>query len=160
MLLQNRRRLRCRHYWQESIFIHDGVGRPPSWIKLSEKWQTRWLESHSPLKEFLPKVYSKFAISLLRKEEKIIHRLRTGIMGLNVDQNKMGRHENGHCNHCPEAETVEHLLVTCPQYTIPRAMLMAETNLTIPCLIPTLLKSQNPKTQRALVRYINRTNRL
>ena len=128
--------------------------------KTKEKWQERWTESHSPLKEIHPSVHNNFSISLSRKEEKIIHRLRTGVIGLNEDLQRMGRHENGHCNNCKEIETIQHFLVTCPLYTIPRAMLITETNLTDACLIPTLLKSQNSNTQRALARYVSRTNRL
>ena len=127
--------------------------------KANKVWQQRWQDSHYFLKQFQPLVSTKFSISLTRREENIIHRLRIGIMGLHEDLNKLGLHENGKCNFCPEIENVEHYLISCPQYIIPRAMLLAETNISESYLIMTLLKSPLPKIQRALIRFVHRTKR-
>ena len=127
--------------------------------KANKVWQQRWQDSNYFLKLFQPLVSTKFSISLTRREEKIIHRLRIGIMGLHEDLHKLGLHENGKCNLCPEIENVEHYLISCPQYIIPRAMLLAETNISESYLIMTLLKSPLPKIQRALIRFVHRTKR-
>ena len=41
----------------------------------------------------------------------IIYQLRLRIIGLNEDLHKLGHHENGHCDHRPELETVHHFLI-------------------------------------------------
>ena len=125
-------------------------------------WQKRWETNHSPLRELQPLVPSLYPLSLNRNQESIIHRLRLGTMGLNEDLLKLGQHENGHCTLCPALETVNHYLTSCPQYIIPRAMLLTETNLpeSESHLIISLLKSKSPDTQRALVRFVHRTKRV
>ena len=128
--------------------------------KTNEEWQQRWQKTEYPLKQIQPTVPSNFSSSLTRNEEKIIHRLRTGVMGLNEDLHKIGLHDNGYCNECSDLETVQHFLISCPKYIIPRAMLIAESNLAHSGLIMTLLKSTNPNIERALVRFVQRTKRL
>ena len=102
----------------------------------------------NPIREIQTLVTKPYQIALNRSQEMIIHRLRLGIIGLNEDLHKLGRHENGHCDHCPELETVDHFLISCPKYIIPRAMLLTETNLPDTCMIKSLLKSHSPETQR------------
>ena len=145
------------------IQINNKTTFPEEKEKINQKantvWQQRWQESHYALKQIQPIVPSKFSISLSRREEKIIHRLRIGIMGLHEDLHKLGLHENGNCDLCSETETIEHYLTSCPKYIIQRAMLLSETNTFESHLIMTLLKSPLPKIQRALVRFVHRTKR-
>ena len=122
-------------------------------------WLQRWQDSHYFLKQIQPIVPTKVSISLTRREEKIIHRLRIGIIGLHEDLHKLGLHKNGNCDLCSEVESIDHYLTSCPQYIIPRAMLLSETNILESHLIMTLLKSPLPKIQRALIRYVHRTKR-
>ena len=51
------------------------------------------------------------------------------------------------------------VLVVCPQYMIERAMLIIETGINEGEDIKELLKSGDITTQRALVRFVNRTAR-
>ena len=100
-----------------------------------------------------------YFINTCRQEEKIIHRLCLGIVGLNEDLYRLGLHDTGHCSTCPEPETVQHLLTACPSYIIPRAMLITETNLLKMHQLMILLKSPITYIQRALIRYVHRTKR-
>jgi len=127
--------------------------------QINEEWNQRWQKTISPFKQIIPNVPAKYTLQLTRKEEKIIHRLRTGIMGLNEDLHILGIHENGHCNQCPELETVQHFLTSCPQHIIQRAMLITETKTLGPNRLMNLLRSPLPNTQRALARFVIRTNR-
>ena len=107
--------------------------------------------------------YSQYPLeihhAINKKRRKIIHRLRTGVMGLNEDLHILGIHENGHCNQCPELETVQHFLTSCPQHIIQRAMLITETKTMDSNCLMNLLKSPLPNIQRALARFVIRTNR-
>lgn len=47
-------------------------------------------------------------------------RLRIGHSNLNGTLNMIGRHQNGLCDHCQEAETVQHVLVYCRKYIVQR----------------------------------------
>ena len=126
----------------------------------NNSWQQRWEKNETPLREIQSLVTKPYQIALNRSQEMIIHRLRLGIIGLNEDLHKLGRHENGHCDHCPELETVDHFLISCPKYIIPRAMLLTETNLPDTCLWWNhYLKSHSPETQRALTRFVARSKR-
>ena len=129
--------------------------------KINKIWQEEWQESNSPLRQIQPTVPPNYQLALTRQEETIIHRLRVGIIGLNEELFKLGRHESGHCNNCQEMETMEHFLTSCPHYIIPRSMLLTETDLMeTDSFMTTLLKSKSPYIQRALIRFIHRTNRL
>ena len=129
--------------------------------KINKIWQEEWQESNTPLRQIQPTVPPNYQLALTRQEETIIHRLRVGIIGLNEELFKLGRHESGHCNNCQEMETMEHFLTSCPHYIIPRSMLLTETDLMeTDSFMTTLLKSKSPYIQRALIRFIHRTNRL
>ena len=123
-------------------------------------WQQRWQQSNSLLRSIQLAVKFELNVPLNRYDEKIYHRLRLGILGLNYDLYRLGLHENGLCNYCSEMETVSHLLLRCPIYIIERAMLMVEANVKDLDQIVPLLKSPRPDVQRALVRFIYRTRRL
>ena len=124
------------------------------------KWQERWSEDNSPLKEVQKSVHRTFMCKLNnRKYESILHRLRMGNIGLNANLHVMNMHETGMCPRCPsEKETVHHYLCVCPCYIIERAMLFTETGVNEQNMT-SLLNSTDVIHQQALVDYVLRTNR-
>ncbi|XP_030839764.1 uncharacterized protein LOC115923421 [Strongylocentrotus purpuratus] len=128
------------------------------YIKL---WQDRWNNSDRSLRHILPTVNQPYECKLNRFEESILHRLRIGVIGLNLDLFRLNIHSTGHCNNCiGRTETVNHFLTECPKYIIERAMLLVETDLTHPQEIMTLLKLSEIVKQKAIVRFVLRTKRL
>ena len=95
-----------------------------------------------------------------RKYEIILNRLRSGNIGLNANLKKIGLHETGYCSMCIVPETVDHFLIECPRYIIPRSMLLVEVNSTNPIEILSLLASEEYHVQKALVDFIIRSQRL
>ena len=98
--------------------------------------------------------------NLQRASAKIFRRLRLGVIGLNVDSFRFGNHQTGECETCGVLETVDHILVDCPKYLIERAMLSAEINNFDMYNISMLLNSEDASVQGALVRFVQRTNRI
>ena len=96
--------------------------------------------------DLLPYVCCK----LNRFEESILHRLRIGVIGLNLDLFRLSIHSTGHCNNCiGRTETVNHFLTECPKYIIERATV--ETDFSHPQEIMTLLKVSEIIKQKAAV---------
>ena len=123
-------------------------------------WQIKWEETNSPLRKLQRDVCNTYNSSLNnRGAESVIHCLRMGNIGLNDNLQKVNRHESGLCESCEVPETVEHFLCFCPKYIISRAMMMSETDLTNEENIPNLLNSSSASDQRALVNYVQRSQR-
>ena len=124
------------------------------------EWQNRWNGAYHYLKQSQPIVNCLYPCILGRFHETILHRLRFGIIGLNFDLKRLNIHPTGFCDNCQIIESIEHFLMECPKFTIERAMLLTETNISDPNKIADLLKSSNTNIQSALVRFVLRTNRL
>ena len=124
-----------------------------------QKWQALWEETNSPLKILQPKVHKTYKSFIKNKRgEQIIHCLRMGNIGLNENLHKVNRHETGLCDSCKIPETIEHFLCHCQRYIITRAMMIAEAD-THEENILNLLTSQNVFQQRALVNFVDRSQR-
>ena len=95
------------------------------------KWQKRWEGTESCLKDVQKNVKSIYICKLNnRKNKSILHCLRMGNIGLNVNLCVLKKHDTGYCPNCEGIfETITHFLCQCPEYIVQRAMLMAETGL-------------------------------
>ena len=129
------------------------------YIKL---WQDRWNNSDNFLRQILPNTVNQpYLCKLNSFEESILHRLRIGVIGLNLDLFRLNIHSTDHCNNCiGRTETVNHFLTECPKYIIERAMLLIETDLSHPQKIMTLLTISEIIKQKAIVRFVLRTKRV
>ena len=126
----------------------------------NKKWQCLWEETNSPLRDFQHNVCSTYICHLKdRRGESIIHCLRMGNIGLNNNLFKINLHDTGLCNHCNTLETVEHFLCSCPKYIIERSMLLAESDTQLEDNILSLLNSSDTSHQKALVSFVQRTQR-
>ena len=123
------------------------------------KWQIKWEETNSPLKYVQRNVSQTYLCTLNdRRAETILHRLRMGNLGLNDNLFHINQHVSGMCEYCNVPETVDHFLMFCPRYIIPRAMMLVETKIHENS-IQSLLISTNPVYQKALVLYVKRSQR-
>ena len=103
-------------------------------------------------------VNQPYLCKLNRFEESILHRLRIGVIGLNLDLFRLNTHSTGHCNNCiGRTETVNHFLTECPKYIVERAMLLVETDLSHSQKIMTRLTILEIIKQKAIVRFVLRT---
>ncbi|KAF7644735.1 hypothetical protein LDENG_00216660 [Lucifuga dentata] len=59
-----------------------------------------------------------------QRDETDIWRLRFGHTGLNISLFKIGNHNSGRRSYCYVDETIEHVMIECPQYTEERRELM------------------------------------
>ena len=75
---------------------------------------TTWNSSQCFLRQTQPTVNRLFPCNLKRFDERILHRLRLGIIGLNADLFRLNIHPTGKCNDCSGMETVSHFLIECP----------------------------------------------
>ncbi|KAI2667110.1 hypothetical protein H4Q32_003505 [Labeo rohita] len=94
--------------------------------KVNNLWQKQW---HTNSKgRFLHKIQqqvpSKRRGNWSRRGETIITRLRIGHSNLNYNLNIIGKHNNGQCSSCNQAETVIHVLIDCPVYNAEREVLL------------------------------------
>ena len=124
-------------------------------------WQLRWDQDSSFLKSIHKIVSKTHAYNLIhRKHEIILFRMRSGNIGLNTNLQKLGKHDTGLCDYCNQPETIQHYLLDCPKYLIPRAMLLAETNkIDKKEITEELLTAKNPNTQMALIDFFYRSQR-
>ena len=124
-------------------------------------WQLRWDQDSSFLKSIHKIVSKTHAYNLIhRKHEIILFRMRSGNIGLNTNLQKLGKHDTGLCDYCNQPETIQHYLLDCPKYLIPRAMLLAETNkIDQKEITEELLTAKNPNTQMALIDFFYRSQR-
>ena len=124
------------------------------------KWQKRWDETNSPLKDIQTLISFKYKCTLNhRSSESILRCLRMGNIGLNDNLLLLNKHETGLCSNCGVAETTAHFLIECPKYLIERTMLLAETNYHEENDIVRLLNSSENEHQKALVAFVRRTQR-
>ena len=126
-----------------------------------QKWQRRWDETSSPLKDIQKSISGTFKCILNhRSSESILHCLRMGNIDLNWNKLLLNNHETGLCSNCGVPETTAHFLTKCPKYLIERTMLLVETNYQEESDIIRLLNSSEYSHQRALVAFVRRTQRL
>ena len=136
-------------------------------IELYKSWEETWQNyNKTNVRPFKPTIQHNFESTLFRDCEVIIRRLRLCNIGLNADASKVWVSEttqpgqaNKNCKYCNTPETITHYLMECPKYTIERAKLIMESDITSPNEIMKLLKSTESATQRALVRFVRRTRR-
>ena len=132
-------------------------------LELYSSWEQKWKKNAEETnRQFKPIILHNFECSLNRNSEVILRRLRLCNIGLNADPAKVYVSEpiikTTNCDQCnrPTPETIIHFLIECPKYTIQRAMLMAETNISHPNEILNLLKSGEQNIQRAIVSFVHR----
>ena len=80
-------------------------------------WDKFYNQSNTGLfyKSFFPSVFS-----ISTSSSPILFRLRTGHCKLNSHLHKIGLHSSGLCSSCFVPEDIEHVLLHCPRYSIPR----------------------------------------
>ena len=96
-----------------------------NFIKL--QWQLRWNSAPTETDAFVrvhsPDVSLKAAVfGNSRKDQVLLTRVRTNMLILNSRLKEYGKHETGHCAHCPTAEDVTHVLLHCPKYRVERRL--------------------------------------
>ena len=98
---------------------------------INRQWQMLWSETHCRLKDFKPIIGDwKSSYRENRMEEKILSRLRTGSAYF-LYQHKLDRHrlrEREFCNSCDIAMSIEHLLISCPDFQYARNIISSHLN--------------------------------
>lgn len=88
---------------------------------VTHRWQLQWnAEVGNKLHHIQPSIHPLPSVSLPRRDEILIHRLRVGHTHL-THRHLLRREAAPLCSHCHLPLTVEHILLTCPQYTVQRA---------------------------------------
>ena len=83
-------------------------------------WQIQYnsTDTATHYKQIEPVVNKKLKFSSKnQKMERVITRLRLGHCHVNLYRFKLKFHQTGNCDHCQVPETVEHLLLKCPEYS-------------------------------------------
>ena len=78
------------------------------------------------MKEQKVDIFTAFKKKLVQREEDsdvLVTRMRIGHCLLNQCLQRIGKHENGNCDKCGLAETVEHVLIECKAYERERSQL-------------------------------------
>ena len=70
------------------------------------------------------KSFFPFVFSISTSLSPTLFRLRTGHYKLNNHLHKIGLHSSGLCSSCFVPEDVEHVLLYCPRYSIPRNLFL------------------------------------
>ncbi|RUA04271.1 MAG: hypothetical protein DSY43_06760, partial [Gammaproteobacteria bacterium] len=105
---------------------------------IKETWQTSWGQSTTG--KFLhaitphPPLQTKHTHPS-RKVNSAINRLKVGRTQLNQHQAQLGIHKTPNCPHCPNPETIEHVLIHCSHYNEHRQILHEQLQLNKPKLI-------------------------
>ena len=96
-----------------------------------------------------------------RREEAIITRLRIGHTGLNNTLYKIGKHPDGSCDKCGQAETFQHVLLDCRGYVEQRRILAAAVQETRMALsMGNLLNSESEIVIKHLMAYLKNSGLL
>ena len=94
----------------------------------------------SQYKMFQPSIKQNGTPSSDRTATSVILRLRSGHCRLNSHLYRIGTKESPNCGHCQTQETVEHFLISCPQYESQRTDLKGTARLlNVPLTLHTLL---------------------
>lgn len=93
--------------------------------QIQEIWQKEWNEGTKGRHFYCiqGKVGSERRRFGNRKEDVLVTRMRIGHCLLNQCLQRIGKHENGNCDKCGLAETVEHVLIECEAYERERSQL-------------------------------------
>ena len=101
-----------------NIKLSKSEGKGIVWRSINQQWQQSW--DNATKGRHLHEIQSKVGISrsrgTKRKEQVIMSRLRIGHSNLNGTLFITGNHPTGMCEQCQEAETVEHILITCRKF--------------------------------------------
>ena len=89
------------------------------------EWQQEWdTEVTGRLLYAIQSVVGKQnTVNRNTSKERILTRLRIRHAGLNNTLLLIGKHPTGSCEHCQEIETVEHVILQCPEYAQEREQL-------------------------------------
>lgn len=133
-----------------------------------KEWQKRWDESikgrfyYNIQKEVSNSWVNK---ELGRKEERALDRLRIGHSSLNEHLLRLGKHEDGKCEKCKVAETVEHYLLKCEKYEEQRRKMerrlreMEVYEINIKNLLGKGKEEGRLNRERILIKYIKETGK-
>lgn len=100
----------------------------------------------------------KALCKLRRPLHSLMTQLRSGHIALNSSLCWIGRLESPNCSQCKTKETVEHFLLTCRRFSIPRTSRRQHVGkFDLPVTLPNLLS--NPTIIPFMVQYVIRTKR-
>lgn len=90
-------------------------------------WQTNWEQELRGRHLFAiqPRVGMGGSGGYGRRQEIVLTRLRVGHSMLNASLLLIQKHSTGLCRHCPQRETVDHVLFSCNKYAVQREILFS-----------------------------------
>jgi len=124
-------------------------------LHTAKKWQRQWDSSTEAFREMKPTVRTQTQIALPRRHQIKITRLRLGTC-LFTHEHLFKKTVRKNCQFCGAQRTIEHILVSCPQFAANRCCLQKIcTEQTTPMTVVGLLQP-NPTILHELINYLQK----